>query len=77
MILLNLTLDNFCQFAGRKDFDFTSTANKITADNNCGKSTIGHAIAYLLQGRDMDGSDKVDSLINDKQVGKRYMIVNG
>lgn len=77
MILLNITLDNFCQFAGRKDFDFKSTDNKIEADNNCGKSTIGHAIAYLLQGRDMDGSDKVDSLINDKQVGKRYMTVNG
>lgn len=49
MYFKSLTITNFKSFEGRQKISFSRGINYIVGDNNCGKSTIVHALRYLIE----------------------------
>ena len=49
MYFKSLTITNFKSFKDEKQINFTKGINYIVGDNNCGKSTIVHALRYLIE----------------------------
>ena len=48
MYFKSLTITNFKSFEGKQHITFSKGINYIVGDNNCGKSTIVHALRYLI-----------------------------
>jgi len=78
MFVKRLVLENFRSFKGRHEFSFLPGLNCIVGDNNCGKSTLYEAIAYLMGlGKagdnqvcsDADGSMRVEMDIAGADLG--------
>ena len=49
MYFKSLTITNFKSFEGEQKITFSKGINYIVGDNNCGKSTIVHALRYLIE----------------------------
>lgn len=49
MYFKSLTITNFKSFEGEQQITFSKGINYIVGDNNCGKSTIVHALRYLIE----------------------------
>lgn len=49
MYFKSLTITNFKSFEGERQITFSKGINYIVGDNNCGKSTIVHALRYLIE----------------------------
>lgn len=49
MYFKSLTITNFKSFEGKQKITFSKGINYIVGDNNCGKSTIVHALRYLIE----------------------------
>lgn len=49
MYFKSLTITNFKSFEGEQKINFSKGINYIVGDNNCGKSTIVHALRYLIE----------------------------
>ena len=49
MYFKSLTITNFKSFEGEQQINFSKGINYIVGDNNCGKSTIVHALRYLIE----------------------------
>ena len=49
MYFKSLTITNSKSFEGRQKISFSRGINYIVGDNNCGKSTIVHALRYLIE----------------------------
>ena len=49
MYFKSLTITNFKSFEGEQKISFSKGINYIVGDNNCGKSTIVHALRYLIE----------------------------
>lgn len=49
MYFKSLTITNFKSFESEQKINFSKGINYIVGDNNCGKSTIVHALRYLIE----------------------------
>ena len=49
MYFKSLTITNFKSFESEQKITFSKGINYIVGDNNCGKSTIVHALRYLIE----------------------------
>lgn len=72
MKILSLKMEGFKPFAESKEFNFDPTHTVISGDNYTGKTTIIEAIVWGLLGVNLQGSDRVDTLLNTGS--KRMMI---
>lgn len=65
MILNRLKVTGFMRWRYPTEFIFDDGQNLMVADNKQGKTSLAAAVAYVLTGRYLDGSDRVDALINE------------
>jgi len=68
MYFKSLTITNFKSFEGRQKISFSRGINYIVGDNNCGKSTIVHALRYLIENVGEQSSLQNKSTIEDLSV---------
>ena len=54
MYISRVLLNNFKGYKGEHEFFFDEGINFLVGDNNCGKSTVFHAINFLLDGKNAD-----------------------
>ena len=68
MYFKSLTITNFKSFEGEQQITFSKGINYIVGDNNCGKSTIVHALRYLIENVGEQSSLQNKSTIEDLSV---------
>lgn len=72
MKVLSLTMEGLKPFAKKVTFDFNPDRVAIAGDNYVGKTTIIEAIIWGLLGTNLQGSDRIDNLLNTNS--KRMLV---